>query len=181
MDTQRTYGPGFAPAWHRPWFRYFAPVEGEGGNGEPKPEPKPAEGKSFTQAELDQIITDRLAQQAKNKFGDYDALKAQAAGAQTVEQKLADLSTKHAEAEARALRSDIASTYGISKEDRDLFLTGSDEAALTAQAKRLADRATDQKKNGNRAPKEGGTITGADKNKDMREFTRELFGSARNN
>ena len=81
MDTQRTYGPGFAPAWHRPWFRYFAPVEGEGGNGEPKPEPKPAEGKSFTQAELDQIITDRLAQQAKNKFGDYDALKAQAAGA----------------------------------------------------------------------------------------------------
>ena len=137
-------------------------------------------GKTFTQAELDQIITDRLAQQAKNKFGDYAELKAKADGAQTVEQQLADLSAKHAAAEARALRADIASTYGISKEDRDLFLTGSDEAALTAQAKRLAEHAADQKKNGNRAPKEGGATTGADKNKDLREFTRELFGSAQN-
>lgn len=137
-------------------------------------------GKTFTQAELDQIITDRLKQQEKNKFGDYAELKAKAEGAKTVEQQLADLSAKHAAAEARALRSDIASTYGISKEDRDLFLTGSDEAELTAQAKRLADRAAEQKKNGNRAPKEGGTTTGADKNKDMREFTRELFGNAQN-
>lgn len=143
-------------------------------------EDKQDKGKTFTQAELDQIITDRLTQQAKNKFGDYAELKAKAEGAKTVEQQLADLSTKHAEAEARALRSDIASTYGISKEDRDLFLTGSDEAALTAQAKRLADRVADQKKNGNRAPKEGDTTTGADKNKDMREFTRDLFGAAQN-
>lgn len=143
-------------------------------------EGKVDKGKTFTQAELDQIITDRLTQQAKNKFGDYDALKAQAAGAQTVEQKLADLETKHAEAEARALRSDIATKHGISAEDRDLFLTGSDEAALTAQAKRLADRAADQKKNGNRAPREGDTSTGDDKNKDMRDFTRDLFGSAQN-
>lgn len=137
-------------------------------------------GKTFTQAELDQIITDRLTQQAKNKFGDYDALKAQAAGAKTVEQKLADLETKHAEAEARALRSDIATKHGISAEDRDLFLTGSDEAALTAQAKRLADRAADLKKNGNRAPREGGTSTGDDKDKDLRDFTRGLFAAAQN-
>lgn len=141
-------------------------------------EGKQDKGKTFTQAELDQIITDRLTQQAKNKFGDYADLKAKAEGAKTVEQQLADLSTKHAEAESRALRSEIASTYGISKEDRDLFLTGSDEAALTAQAKRLADRAVDQKKNGNRAPKEGGTTTGEDKSKDMREFARGLFASA---
>ncbi|MCW2287031.1 hypothetical protein EDF60_1682 [Leucobacter luti] len=137
-------------------------------------------GKTFTQAELDQIITDRLTQQAKNKFGDYADLKAKAEGAKTVEQQLADLTTKHAEAEARALRSDIASTYGISKEDRDLFLTSSDESELIAQAKRLADRAADQKKNGNRAPKEGATTTSDDKNKDMREFTRGLFASAQN-
>lgn len=147
------------------------------GNGN---EDKSDNGKTFTQAELDQIITDRLAQQAKNKFGDYDDLKAKAEGAKSVEQKLAELSAKHAEAEARALRADIASTYGISKEDRDLFLTGSDEAALTAQAKRLAERAADQKKNGNRAPNEGGTNTGDDKNKDMRDFTRGLFASAQN-
>lgn len=135
-------------------------------------------GKTFTQAELDQIISDRLAQQAKNKFGDYDALKAQAAGAKTVEQQLADLSAKHDEAVARALRSDIATKHGISAEDRDLFLTGSDEAALTAQAKRLAEHAADQKKNGNRAPKEGGTTNSDGKDKDMRAFVSGLFASA---
>lgn len=138
------------------------------------------QAKTFTQAELDQIISDRLNQQAKNKFGDYAELKAKAEGAQTVEQQLAELSAKYAATEARALRSDIAATYGISKEDRDLFLTGSDEATLTAQAKRLAAREEEQKKNGNRAPKEGGTSTGDDKNNDMRDFTRGLFAAAQN-
>lgn len=134
---------------------------------------------TFTQADVDKIVRDRLAQQAKNRFGDYDDLKAKAEGAKTVEQKLADLEAKHAEAEARALRSDIATKHGISAEDRDLFLTGSDEATLTAQAKRLAERIADQKKNGNRAPKEGATNNNRDDAKDgMREFTRNLFGRA---
>lgn len=143
----------------------------DGGDGKP-------EGKTFTQVELDQIITDRLAQQAKNKFGDYADLKAKAEGAKTVEQQLADLATKHAAAEARILRADIASTYGISKEDRDLFLTGSDEATIEAQAKRLAERNAEQKKNGNRAPREGRTTTSGDPDKDMREAVRGLFGRA---
>lgn len=151
-------------------------------NPEPKPgeggEPKPAEGKTFTQAELDQMIKDRLAQQRKNEFGDYADLKAKADGAKTVEQQLADLATKHAAAEARILRADIASTYGISKEDRDLFLTGSDEATIEAQAKRLAERNAEQKKNGNRAPREGRTTTSGDPDKDMREAVRGLFGRA---
>lgn len=149
-----------------------APNPGEGG------EPKPAEGKTFTQAELDQIITDRLAQQAKNKFGDYNELKAKADGAKTVEQKLAELETKHAEAEARALRSDIATKHGISAEDRDLFLTGSDEASLEAQAKRLAERLADQKKNGNRAPKEGRPVNTNLSPKDAakREWLQSLSG-----
>lgn len=34
MKTFEQFGAGFAPAWHRPWFRYFAPVEGEGGGSE---------------------------------------------------------------------------------------------------------------------------------------------------
>lgn len=178
MDTQRIYGPGFAPAWHRPWFRYFAPVEGEGGNGEPKTEPKPEnkQEQTFSQADIDRIVKERLAQQAKNQFGDYAELKAKAEGAKTVEQQLADLAAKHAEAEARALRSDIATKHGISAEDRDLFLTGSDEAALEAQAKRLAERVADQKKNGNVARKEGGTSNSGDPEKGMREAVRNLFG-----
>ena len=147
-------------------------------------EPKPGEGgeqkqeQTFSQADIDRIVKERLAQQAKNQFGDYAELKAKAEGAKTVEQQLADLAAKHAEAEARALRSDIATKHGISAEDRDLFLTGSDEAALEAQAKRLAERVADQKKNGNVARKEGGTTTGEDKNKDMRSFVGNLFASA---
>lgn len=133
---------------------------------------------TFTQADLDRIVRDRLAQQAKNKFGDYDTLKAKAEGAQTVEQKLADLEQKHASAEARALRSEIAAAHGIGKEDRDLFLTGSDEATLTAQAERLAARDADRKKNGNVARREGATTTTGKGNADEREWVRNLFASA---
>lgn len=136
------------------------------------------QAKTFTQEELNRIVTARLKEQAEKRFGDYNDLKVKAEAAKTVEQKLAELEQRHAEAEARALRSDIASRYGISPEDRDLFLTGSDATALEAQAKRLSERIADQKKNGNRAPKEGGTTTGADKDKDLREFSRQLFASA---
>ena len=136
--------------------------------------------KTFTQADVDKIVRDRLAQQAKNKFGDYDTLKAKADGAKTLEEKFTELESKYTQAEARALRSDIAARHGISAEDRDLFLTGSDEATLEAQAKRLAERVADQKKNGNRAPKEGGTTTTDDGKKDIRTFAKNLFAAAQN-
>lgn len=133
---------------------------------------------TFTQADVDKIVRDRLAQQAKNKFGDYDELKTAAAGAKTVEQKLAELESKHAEAEARALRSDIAARYGISAEDRDLFLTGSDEATLEAQATRLAEREADRKKHGNVARREGATTTTGNTDQDERNFVSRLFGGS---
>lgn len=180
MDKQQVLGIGFAPSWHRPHFRYFAPVEGEGGGGNGDSAEKPSEGKLFTpeqQAEVNRIVQERI-QRVEAKYADYDDLKAKAEGAKTVEQKLAELEAKHAEAEARALRSDIATKYGISAEDRDLFLTGSDEAALEAQAKRLAERLADQKKNGNRAPKEGSTTTTDDGKKDIRTFAKNLFAAA---
>lgn len=177
MNKQRMLGADFAPHWHRPFLRY---VEGEqGGGGDEKPAGGDAP-QTFTQADVDRIVKDRLDQQARNKFGDYADLKAKAEGAKSVEQQLADLTSKHEQAEARALRSEIATRHGISAQDRDLFLTGSDEQSLEAQAKRLAERDADQKKNGNRAPKEGRTTTGEDKNKDIRDFTRNLFGSAQN-
>ena len=132
--------------------------------------------KTFTQAELDRIVKDRLAQQAKNQFPNYEEYKAAAEGAKTVEQKLADLEAKHAEAEARALRSEIATKHGISAEDRDLFLTGSDEATLDAQAKRLAERLADQKKTGNVARKEGDTTRTGDKEWETAQFAATLLG-----
>lgn len=153
-----------------------------GGDGTQEP------GKTFTQAELDQIITDRLAQQAKNKFGDYAELKAKAAGAQTLEDRVGTLESELTTTRSEAARIRVAAKFGISTEkgpndepsDADLLLTGSDEATMTKQAERVAGRIADQKKNGNRAPKEGRTTTGTDKNQDMREFARNLFASAQN-
>ena len=45
-------------------------------------------------------------------------------------------------AEAEALRWRIAAKHGISDEDAETFLTGSDEESLTRQAERLASLAT---------------------------------------
>ena len=135
------------------------------------------EQKSLTQADVDRIVKDRIAR-VEAKYSDYSDLKKAAEGAKTVEQKLADLESKHAEVEARALRSDIAARHGITAEDRDLFLTGSDEATLEAQAKRLAERAAEQKKNGNVARKEGGTTTKGSADSDTRTFVSNLFGGS---
>ena len=132
--------------------------------------------KTFTQAELDQVVRDRVNRE-KAKYADYDELKSKADGAKTVEQQLADLTARHAATEARALRSDVAARHGISAEDRDLFLTGTDEETLEAQAKRLAERDSDRKMHGNTARREGTTKQQNGKaTSDMRDFTRQLFG-----
>jgi hypothetical protein len=82
-----------------------------------------------------------------------------------------------AEAKAEALRWKVAAKHGITEEDADLFLTGTDEETLTKQAQRLTERVTDRKKNGNHVPREGSTTT-KPKEDEMREFTRRLFSSA---
>lgn len=59
-------------------------------------------------------------------------------------------------AEAGALRWRIAAKHGISDDDADLFLTGTDEETLTRQAERLAERTTPQSKSdGLYVPAEG--------------------------
>jgi hypothetical protein len=132
------------------------------------------QGQVITQADVDRIVKDRVAR-VQAKYADYDDLKSKAEGAKSVEEKLAELEGKYSAAEARALRSDIAAKHGLSAEDRDLFLTGTDESTLTAQAERLAAREADRKKQGNVAPKEGATTNTGDLNSDVREFTRQLF------
>lgn len=158
----------------------FADLGGDGSGAGDGGDGGASDGKgdeTFTKDDVERIVKDRLAQQAKNKFGDYNDLKAKAAGAQTVEQKLADLEQKHAAAETRALRSDIAAKHSISAEDRDLFLTGSDEATLTAQAERLAAREGDRKKQGNHAPREGNNPSSASDPTGLRDVARSVFGT----
>lgn len=130
-----------------------------------------------------QQLAERLA---RAKPADYDDLKAKAARLDEIEaaskseaEKAADKAAK-AEAErdnakAEALRWRVAAKHGISDEDAELFLTGTDEATLTKQAERLTERVADRKKNGNHVPREGATTT-TPKTDDMRAFTRNLFG-----
>ena len=131
------------------------------------------EAQTFTQAEVDKIVKDRAERLAKQRYADYDDLKAKAEGSKTLEERLASLESELTTAKATALRSDIAAKHGISAEDRDLFLIGTDEATLTAQAQRLAERVADRKKQGNYAPKEG-TAPGSPE-EPLRDFTRKLF------
>lgn len=131
---------------------------------------------TFTQADVDRIVKERV-QRERAKFADYDDLKTKAGEKATAEERLADLEKRYADAEARALRANIASEYGVSAEDRDLFLTGTDEETLTAQAKRLADRESERKKRSNHVPDEGNNPQ-ANGGGDEREFARQLFGRA---
>ncbi len=80
-------------------------------------------------------------------------------------------------ARSEALRFKIASKFGVSDEDADLFLTGTEEETLTRQAERLAQRSEDRKKQGNVVPNEGNTHRMPAAN-DLREFARGLFQAA---
>ena len=118
---------------------------------------------SFTQADVDRIVRERVKRE-RERFADYDALKAQAEGAKTAEQRIADLEKRLADADAREQRSrlvqTVAKAHGITDpDDVALFLTGADEDTLTAQAKRLAERDAARRKAGDIVPDAGKTPT----------------------
>lgn len=152
------------------------------GGTPPAGDPKPQET-TFSQADVERIVRERLAQQAKNKFGDYDDLKTKAGESQTLEQRIAEMESRTQKAEAEALRARVAAEFGVSTKkgpkgepsDADLFLTGTDVDSLTAQAQRLAAREVDRKKQGNFAPKEGQSPSDTGDSEDLRDFTKKLF------
>lgn len=119
---------------------------------------------TFTQADVDRIVRERVKRE-RERFADYDDLKAKAEGAKTVEERMAQLERDLATERATALRASVAARYGVSTEpdeetglsDADLFLTGKDEETLTAQAKRLAKRVSDRESTNNIVPTEGAT------------------------
>jgi hypothetical protein len=141
---------------------------------------------TFTQADVDRIVRERADRLAKQMYPDYAELKTKADGAKTLEERLESLEQELSTTKAEALRSSIAARFGISTEkgkdgepsDADLFLTGTDESTLTAQAQRLAARQADSKKQGNVAPKEGATTTTGKDDTELREFARGLFAQA---
>lgn len=139
------------------------------------------EAKTFTQDDMDDLAKKVRAEErrkASERFADYDDLKAKAGESATAEERIANLEKQLEQSNREALRRRVQAAHGISDEDADLFLTGGDEDALTAQAKRLAARESERKSNGNHVPNEGNNPNGNDAS-DMREFTRNLFARAK--
>lgn len=158
-------------------------VEGDAGqdSGSTSTEPeakseKQEQEQTFTQADVDKIVRERV-QRERAKFADYDDLKEQAAGKKSADERIADLEKRYADAETRAMRANIASKFGLSTEDRDLFLTGADEDTLTAQAQRLADRESERRKQGNHVPNEGTNPQG--QGDDRNQFINDLMSRRR--
>jgi uncharacterized protein YigA (DUF484 family) len=148
----------------------------------PTPGDKPDEGKdqTFTQADVDRIVAERLKREreaTKTKYADYDDLKAKAGKAETAEERIAALETEIQASKREALRRRVQAAHGISDEDADLFLTSDDEETLTTVAKRLAARESDHIDHGNHVPREGITPPPAGSD-ESREFARQLFARA---
>ncbi|AEK07757.1 scaffolding protein [Mycobacterium phage Avani] len=168
-------------------------AEGQGGNNSGET-PAANEFKAITsQEELNAALKERLDRE-RSKFKDYNDLKAKAAKLDEIEQanlselekangRITAAESERDTAKAEALRLRIAVTHGISLEDADLFLTGTDEETLTAQAKRLADRAAEQanaeaerKKKHPNVPKEGtSTNSGTTQEEEDLAFARTFF------
>lgn len=140
---------------------------GDQQQGEQGGDEQASETKTFTQDEVNQIIGKTRTEErrkASDKYGDYDDLKKAADGKKTADDRLADLEKRYAASEAATLRLRVAGAYGISTKpgkdgepsDADLFLTGTDEVTLTAQAERLAAREEERKKNQPYVSREGG-------------------------
>ncbi len=168
-------------------------TEGQGGNTSGET-PAANEFKPITsQQEFDAALKGRLDRE-RSKYADYNDLKAKADMLDQIEQanlselekatgRITSAEKERDTAKAEALRLRIAVTHGISMDDADLFLTGTDEETLTAQAKRLSDRAAEQakadeerKKKHPIVSKEGtSTNSGTTTEEDDREFARNFF------
>lgn len=157
-------------------------------DGNPPSEPTSTAGDAFvaitSQEDLNRIIADRISRE-RAKYSDYKDLKAkadrfdelEAANKSEIEKakdQAAAAEQAAAKATADALRLRVALKHGISDEDADLFLTGTDEETLTKQAERLTERVADRKKQGNHVPREG-TPPRQQPEDEMRAFTRQLF------
>lgn len=140
-----------------------------------------------SQDDLNRLIADRVSRE-RAKYADYTDLKAKAskfdeldaANKSEIEkanEKAAAAEKAAEKATADALRLRVALKHGISDEDADLFLTGTDEETLTKQAERLTDRVVDRKKQGNHVPREGTTPRSPHED-EMRQLTRNLFRGA---
>lgn len=140
-----------------------------------------------SQEDLDRIIAERVNRE-KAKFVDYEDLKQQVASFdQVVSEKDTEIvSLKEQLGESKklvessgvsALRYKIALEHKVGLEDAELFLTGSDEDSLHAQAKRLGERVS-QPNGAPYSPGEKGNPPPPPQDQ-MEQFVSNLFERAR--
>lgn len=145
---------------------------------EPDPTNDPADKpEGFTQADVDRIVADRLKREretTKAKYADYEDLKAKAAGATTLEERVAGIEQRAKESEARALRAEVANAKGLTPTQAKRLVGGTREE-LEADADELLADIGAQQRRGNRVPTEGKTPPKPGEDK-LHEFSRNLFG-----
>ena len=152
----------------------------------PNPDPQPTgDEPKFTQAQVDEMIQAEVSRVVKKKAEDLyrrrvgdvdiDDLKTKAAGATTLEERVAEIERQARESEERAMRAEIANAKGLTPSQAKR-LVGSTREELEADADELLADIGAQKKQGNHVPREGATPS-EPKADEMRDFTRSLFGS----
>lgn len=91
--------------------------------------PSRQEERTFTQAELNAIVADRLARE-RAKYADYDKLKDKAGKADALQQQL---DTLEADTARRAMKKKVADATGVP----EALLTGDTEESCTEQAQEI--------------------------------------------
>lgn len=118
---------------------------------EPQADPEPArdDPKTFD-ADYVAKLRQEAAKYRNEAKANADAAKrlaeiedAQKSEVEKAAERIAELEREATAARREAARFKVASKFGISDEDADLFLTASDEETLTKQAERLAARYED--------------------------------------
>ena len=139
----------------------------------------PESEKTFSQADVDRIVRERLSREnvseLKAKARQFDQLQESSkTELQKLTEQVAELTAAQQVEAAKAMRYRIAAASGISTEDADLFLTGTDEETIAAQAKRLAERGQQARQQGGYAPNEGRQPP--NQPDERRAFVRQLTG-----
>ena len=121
-----------------------------------------------TQEDLDKVIGARLARE-RDKYADYDDLKAAASKLAAAEARLAQID---AQAALDKIRNDVAQEAGVPAD----LLRGSTKDELTAHASALAE-ALKARPSVPVIPTQGATPSVSDADSARRAFAQELFGS----
>ena len=141
-----------------------------------------------TQEELNRIIDARLKRE-REKFADYDDLKARAKQLEDLEQskksaeeqlteRITALEAELGASRHDATRARIQAKYKVSDDDAELFLTAGDAEGLEKQAKALADRTADRKAKGPVVPSQKGGEDDKNLKADpMRELASRVFNN----